>query len=110
MNITKALSDVEKELVRQCLDAAVNGPFFPDWEFHSLFGFTRDEARRILAAWPDAGNEEEQGRLIVNALNNLLRYPHGEAEAWTRYIRSSEEDVAATLRKVTAAVEQDSNQ
>lgn len=98
MNLTQPLSDAEQELVRQCLNAVVNGPFFPDWEFHSLFGVTRDEAQLIATAWPN-GNDEEQGRLVVNALNNLLRYPHGQMAAWRRYISSSEEEVAAVLRK-----------
>ncbi len=105
MKLVQVLSEAERELVKRCLDAAVNGPFFPDWEFHALLGNTRDEVRAILAAWPNASNEEQQRRVIINTLNNLLRYPHGEMEAWNRQIRSSEDDVAAILRKLTSLVE-----
>jgi hypothetical protein len=108
MKLIQALSEAERELVRRCLHAAVNGPFFPDWEFHALFGYTRDEVRRILAGWPDAKNEDQQRNVIINTLNNLLRYPHGETEAWNRDICSSEDDVAAILRKLTTLVQEDS--
>jgi hypothetical protein len=33
-----SLSDVDKVILGQALSAAADGPFFPDWEFHTLFG------------------------------------------------------------------------
>jgi len=104
MKLAQALSEAERDLVKRCLYAAVNGPFFPDWEFQALFGYTRDEVRHILASWPNGNDEEMQRHVIINTLNNLLRYPHGETEAWSRQICSSEDDVAAVLRKLTALV------
>lgn len=48
------LTGIEGELVRRCLAASVDGPFFPDWEFETLFGLTRDEVREVLDAWSGA--------------------------------------------------------
>ena len=42
------LDEKERGVVRECLGATVEGPFFPDWEFQTLFGLERDEVRRIL--------------------------------------------------------------
>ena len=41
---------VDSRVIGECLRAAVNGPFFPDWEFSTLFGLTRDEVRAV-ADW-----------------------------------------------------------
>jgi hypothetical protein len=96
-----SLSLDERALIRRCLDAAVNGPFFPEWEYQTLFGHSRAEMRRLLATWPEV-NDAGELSAIVNALNNLLGYPHNDTEAWRRYVRSSKEEVAAVLSKLLA--------
>jgi hypothetical protein len=100
MNPSEELSESERDLVKRCLEAAVHGPFFPEWEFHALFGYSRDEVRRILATWPDAENDEHRRSVVINTLNNLLGYPHGDVQAWNQYVRSSEDAVRAILRRV----------
>lgn len=35
------LFKIEQDVVCQCLKATVEGSFFPEWEFHTLFGLTR---------------------------------------------------------------------
>jgi hypothetical protein len=73
-----ALSAEEREVIRRALDAAVNGPFFPDWEFSTLFGVARAEAAASLARFPDLKADTETDYLAVhNAIANLLGYPHG---------------------------------
>lgn len=84
----------DSEVIRQCLFAAANGPFFPDWEFGTLFGLDRDEVRQIAEAWPVWENEREQSRAVSNALNNLLGYPHKHWEAWPGYISVGPREVA----------------
>ncbi|MFI6316277.1 hypothetical protein ACIBG8_02095 [Nonomuraea sp. NPDC050556] len=56
-------------LIQKCLDAAVSGPYFEEWEFETLIGYTRDE----IAAWPDVDAHDA----VNNVLNMLLIYPHG---------------------------------
>lgn len=44
MNVMIQLDEhgISVKLVEQCLNAAIEGPFFPDWEFSSLMGIDRD--------------------------------------------------------------------
>lgn len=79
------LTPFEREVVRRCLVAAVDGPYFPDWEFETLFGVTRVEVRQMVRAWP---NVDESGQLVQVAINNafvnLLGYPHHETQRLER--------------------------
>jgi hypothetical protein len=84
----------DSEVIRQCLWAAADGPFFPDWEFHTLLGFERDEIRRMAQRWPDWDDDVEQSGAVNNVLNNLLGYPHHRWDAWHDYISPVSDDVA----------------
>ena len=95
-----SLTSEEKEVVRQCLRAAVEGPFFPEWEFGTIFGLERDEVAAVFAAWPDLDDSRNRDGLAVNnALNNLLGYPHRREERWSDYISASRDEVAGVLAK-----------
>ncbi|WP_262851529.1 hypothetical protein [Mumia quercus] len=84
----------DSEVICQCLVAAADGPFFPDWEFHTLLDFERDEIRRIAQRWPRWDNDVEQSDAVNNVLNNLLGYPHGRWDVWHDYIAPTSTDVA----------------
>jgi len=85
-----ALSDLdakEREVVLECLRAAAAGPFFPDWEFQTLFGVNRDDVKTIVDAWPSVDEAQENVSVAINnSMNNLLGYPHGREKDWPRYI------------------------
>jgi hypothetical protein len=49
---TRAMSERDVEVVRECLTTAVRGPFFPHWEFGTLIGLTRDDVQQVLLDWP----------------------------------------------------------
>jgi hypothetical protein len=86
--------------IAECLRAAVDGPFFVDWEFNTLFGLERGEVATVLAEWPETSNAEDQGLAVNNVLNNLLGYPHGASEdTWREYIGASPREVAAVLAR-----------
>jgi hypothetical protein len=87
------------EVVRECLTAAVQGPFFPEWEFHTLMGLERTEVADLLEAWPDSRGSEEQDLAVNNVLNNLLGYPHDEWRAWKNYISAQPAEVASVLTR-----------
>ena len=90
----QTLTDDEKRVVFECLRASVEGPFFPDWEFHTLFGLDRREVAAIVAAVPNIDDSEERVSLAIhNAMGNLLGYPHGEAAAWRQFISVPEVEV-----------------
>lgn len=90
-----------------CLRGAVDGPFFPEWEFATLFGLTRDEVRSVLEAWPEPPADESgddrsgieiQDAAVTGAMNNLIGYPHGIGHREFRSIvGATEQEVAAVL-------------
>ena len=67
------LDERERDVVRQCLKAAVESPFFPEWEFGTIFGLERDDVRRVLLSWPDINEVDESViRAVNNSFNNLF--------------------------------------
>ncbi len=89
------LSQDDRDVVRECLRAAVEGPFFPDWEFQTLFGLDRSEVRTVLGAWPNLDESNDSVRLAINnSFANLLGYPHGCESQWSQFISVSGRDVS----------------
>jgi hypothetical protein len=79
------LTAEEREIVRRSLVAAAKGPYFPEWEFQTLFGVTRAEVSDVLRAWPVVDESHDVVRLSINnALGNLFGYPHGRTEQLER--------------------------
>jgi len=93
------LSARDVEIIRDCLAAAVRGPFFPDWEFQTLMGLERAGVEQVLAAWPASISSENQDVAVNNVLNNLLGYPHEEWDAWPSYISVQPAEVASVLAR-----------
>jgi hypothetical protein len=95
------LNEKEREVVRQCLRATVEGPFFPDWEFETIFGLERNDVKKVLSSWPELNEADESAVLAINnTLNNLLGYPTpNKREIWRTYISVMPWDVAAIFDK-----------
>lgn len=76
------LSTEDQDLLRRALVEAVDGPYFPDWELHTLMGVERDEVGAVADSWPDpptalgADALHTQELATNNALVNLIGYPH----------------------------------
>lgn len=49
----------DADIVRSCIRLAVEGPAFPDWEFHTLFGTQRSELERVARDLPATGASVE---------------------------------------------------
>ncbi|QLE74706.1 hypothetical protein FGW37_26750 [Streptomyces rectiverticillatus] len=99
MNAVERVTDQDLQIIKECLDAAVNGPFFPDWEFHTLMGFTRDEIGAIAASWPSFSDSDTQDDAVNNVLNMLLGYPHGYESRWHDYSNATLEQIVQTLAR-----------
>lgn len=86
---------------RECLGAAVHGPFFPEWEFATLFGLERGEVRRILATWPPLDDTDDSVVLAINnSFTNLLGYPAQDKETvWAEFLSANEAEVARIFDK-----------
>ena len=56
----RALTEAEKDTIRRCLVAVLDGPFIDDWEFKTRLGFDRMTLRSILSARPylDCNSED----------------------------------------------------
>ncbi|HZE58864.1 MAG TPA: hypothetical protein VE031_13495 [Chthoniobacterales bacterium] len=95
-----SLSEPEKQTVFECLRAASDGPFFPDWEFHTLFGLERDQVRRIAAAIPHIDDSSKEVALAINnAMAHLTGYPRHQEAVWSQFISVPEEEVDRVFTK-----------
>ncbi len=93
------IEDDVSEVIRQCLSAAADDPFFPDWEFSTLFGLDRAVGRDMAEQWPEWDDPVEQSDAVSNAFNHLLGYPHGRLDAWHDYISPDPADVALVFAR-----------
>ncbi|MGA3132265.1 MAG: hypothetical protein ABSD59_15770 [Terracidiphilus sp.] len=95
------LNERERGIVRECLRAAVEGPFFPEWEFPTIFGLERNEVRNVLDSWPQLDESDEKVAIAINnTLNNFLSYPLGEDQAaWPQFISVSRSELKAIFEK-----------
>lgn len=96
------LNEREKEIIIECLNAVVNGPFIPKSLFHTLMGFERDKLIEFVNNW-DGQNavSSEKERFIYMALFQLLEYPHDLEHVWSEYISMSKNNVAKILHKIS---------
>jgi hypothetical protein len=100
MNLDR-MSDADRAIVGQALRAAVDGPFFPEWEFHALFGLMRNDVRAIADAWPNVDLTSSNVAVAVsNALNNLLGYPHGQDAAWSQWLSADRPKLEELLSRL----------
>ncbi len=97
------LTRAESRIVGEVLSAAADGPFFPDREFHTLFGLYREEFRRIADEWPLPRAAPEAVRAAVNdAFNNLLGYPHRKDDVWPDWIPVDQVALDELFRRLRA--------
>lgn len=73
------LTQLDKDFLRRSLKATIEGPFFDEWEFETLIGFTRDEVAEIEKEWDNIDFEEPDVRdMIKSVIGNLAGYPHSQ--------------------------------
>jgi len=99
-HVLQNMSVEEARSIGQCLDAAANGPFFPDGEFHTLFGITRERAAEIARQWPSPDpSADDIGVAINNSFNNLLGYPHRKRDRWGDFISITPQQAAQLFER-----------
>jgi hypothetical protein len=96
----ESVTEEDVEVIRECLRAAVEGPFFPEWEFSTLIGgMSRAEVGMLYERWPDRTNPELQDVAVNGVLNNLLSYPHRKEAVWSDFISVGPNRVASALMR-----------
>ncbi|MFI6298984.1 hypothetical protein ACIBEJ_45865 [Nonomuraea sp. NPDC050790] len=99
MGAIESLSDRDLQTIEECLNAAVDDPFFPGWEFDTLLGFSRDELSVIAQAWPYTDHPTEQNNAVNHLLNMLLGYPHEHWSRWHEYSSATPEEIEQLLAR-----------
>lgn len=95
------LSFKEREIVYECMKAAADGPFFPDWEFETLFGLDRNELKSIVNSWPNIDESDETVLLAINnSMANLIGYPHGKECEWKNHISGTPKEISTILEQL----------
>lgn len=95
------LTNKEKCVIGECLQAMAFGPFFlDDWEFPVIFGVKHEEAVKVAEVWPDVEGDGMIAKLVINnSINNLFGYPHGKHDKWSKYISVSPQQVSEIYGK-----------
>jgi hypothetical protein len=94
------LTKSEQNVVLECLRASVEGPFFPDWEFQTIFGLERTAVEGVVNRWPVDDEQDEVAHLAINnALNNLIGYPHRREHEWPQHISVPAAEVGRIFAK-----------
>lgn len=94
------LNTDEIEIIRQCLCAAVGGPFFNDRTFPTIFGFERSEIQAIAESWPHSSDELVESRAVEATLNQLLGFSHRQETYWPEWISTNREVVSCLNKRV----------
>jgi hypothetical protein len=97
-SFSKPITNENEDILAGCLRATLYSNFFPEWEFHAIFGVTREEVKAIYQKWPNVDFSNENVILAIhNMVVNLVGYPIAvdELEHWADYISISREELAA---------------
>jgi hypothetical protein len=95
----RRLSPRDKDVVRKCLAVALHGPFFPEEQFRSVTGLTRNQVDQVARSWPDGAAPVEQDLAVNRVLESLLAYPPHERQAWNDYISVTRDEVESILAR-----------
>ena len=102
--MSDGFASADIETLRSAMTAAVDGQFFPDWEFPILMGMDRDTMRRVLLAWPrQTTDDATYVAAALNAVNNLLGYPHGRELELAETVPGGRRALLAVLAHISAA-------
>jgi hypothetical protein len=96
-----SLSEVERNTVRQAMQAVLDGSWIDDSEFGTRLGFERESLREILRNWPlldDSGNGVV-GLAINNCMNEVCHGIDISGYDWNVWFTQSKDAVKATFSK-----------
>ena len=97
-------SNAERQVFQEALAAASRGPFFPDWEFHTLIGFERHDVEAAATSFsPSTPLTGDLALMLNNCINNLLGYPHGQDSVWSQWLSVTPRELEAIFARWQSA-------
>jgi hypothetical protein len=99
------LSVAESALLDACFRETTEGPYFPDWEFPTLFGATRDKVRASRRHWATGKMDGQDHHVASQVLTNLISYPHGLAKQLGDTVGGSVDELSKLRDKLMAGAE-----
>ena len=95
------LSEREWDIVVKSLRAAADGPFFPDWEFETLVGASREEVRVAAFTWVRGDKSSRRIELATSVIGNLLGYPHDQMRELMALVGADRTELEAIIQKLS---------
>lgn len=100
-NYYQQLTEFEKMIVRECLKNSQIELFFPDWEFGTLFGFSKVKLQQVYdQVIKNETLENSDFHIVTSLIGQLLGYPHGMDDFWHEYFSVSQENLLALLKSI----------
>jgi hypothetical protein len=104
-----ALTDAERELLRRCLVAVIDSPFFGQGKLRSLFGLDREQMVAVVSRWSELEYLDPiAGAAINGTLTYLVGYPNARDADWASFIDAPRSEVARVYRKFLGEPPRDS--
>ncbi len=98
------LTEREKKVVYECVNAVAIGPFIPEVLFPTLMGFEKNEYIRFVTSWKcNRIKNKKEADFIYCALHQLLEYPHGQDDVWPDFISEPKHKVSEISYKFSGA-------
>ncbi len=96
------LSEHEREMIRQSINAILRGPFIEEAEFQTRLGIDRKQLRDVFACWPQLEDGEDSSDTclaINNSLNEVLYGVYISPNVWEQWFTAPKEDVQAAYQR-----------
>jgi len=97
-----ALTDSEREVIRQCVVALRDGRFLDESDIESRVGLSADAYDRLRAQWPDLDDRDDDSEaclLVNNALNEVSHGVRLSDADWARWFTVPRAQVAQVYRR-----------
>jgi hypothetical protein len=95
------LSDTDRQIILQCLNAILKGRFL-EGEFDARLGIEPGEFERIVAAYPnvdDSDDDSNETLTINNCLNEVCHGIRFSNREWAQWFNVSKSEVEEVYRK-----------
>lgn len=96
-------SEDELETIKICMEASCMEMFFPEWEFHTLFGMDRVDLKEAINLFPNLDCENEvHDAAMRNSLLHLVFYPHGCDKELKNMLNKDLKEIKNVIDKIIA--------